>query len=435
MDKKLIVKNGGIRVEYKGSGKTHKDAASVRSDCQIPASCGIYYFEVKVVSKGRDGYIGVGLSAERVQLNRLPGWDTNSFGYHGDDGNVFTDSGSGDKYGPTFTTGDVIGCCLNLTDRTIFFTKNGENLGIAFDPSKVPIRALYPTVGLQTPGEIVEVNFGQKKFEFDFDGHVKSLRQKTLRQVSDFPVNDSNGHFQVILQKIIAGYLQHQGYVDTATSFSKATGCGDIDLIESEKSRVSRTRLQTLLLDGRITDAIEQIDEDFPNLLETNHEIHFQLKYRQLLEIIAGTEGEIARYQENSSDLGSGDTNSTFDGCEKICGGKNAAVKDFINKGRELYEFVNALPSEFQTTKLDKIKKASALLIDKDPTAGPNKDLFAISHREQVASSLSAAILASQTLPSQPTLALLVNQTKRLHNTMVLKGVPQAAFTQPEQFF
>lgn len=70
---------------------------------------------------------------------------------------------------------------------------------------------------------------------------------------------------------------------------TKATGCGDIDLIESEKSRVSRTRLQTLLLDGRITDAIEQIDEDFPNLLETNHEIHFQLKYRQLLEIIAGT--------------------------------------------------------------------------------------------------------------------------------------------------
>jgi hypothetical protein len=58
LDKKLIVKNGGVRVEYKGSGKTHKDAASVRSDCQIPAACGIYYFEVKVISKGRDGYIG-----------------------------------------------------------------------------------------------------------------------------------------------------------------------------------------------------------------------------------------------------------------------------------------------------------------------------------------------------------------------------------------
>lgn len=84
------------------------------------------------------------------------------------------------------------------------------------------------------------------------------------------------------------------------------------------------------------------------------------MKYNKDLIFI---EGEIARYQENSSDLGSGDTNSTFDGCEKICGGKNAAVKDFINKGRELYEFVNALPSEFQTTKLDKIKKVCFVLV------------------------------------------------------------------------
>jgi len=424
LDKKLIVKNSGVRVEYKGSGKSHKDAASVRSDCYIPPSCGIYYFEVTVISKGRDGYIGVGLSAERVQLNRLPGWDSNSFGYHGDDGNVFTDSGAGDKYGPTFTSGDVIGCCLNLTDRTIFFTKNGENLGIAFDPSKVPTRPLFPTVGLQTPGEIVEVNFGQKRFVFDFESHVQSLRQKTLKQVSGFPVNDSNGHFQVMLRKIISGYLEHEGYTETASSFAKATGCGDLKMTESEKSRNSRRKLQSMILEGRISDAIDQIDEDFPNLLETNHEIHFELKYRQMLEIMAGTEGEISKYAENSSDSSLG-----------ICGGKNAAVEDFIAKGRELNEFVHALPSEFQQAKLEQIRKASELLIDKDPLRGTNADLFAESHREQVASGLSAAILSSQSLPSQPTLALLVNQTRRLHNTMVTKGVPQAAFTQPEQFF
>lgn len=39
-----------------GVGKTHKDAASVRATNSIPASCGIYYFEVRIVSKGRDGY-------------------------------------------------------------------------------------------------------------------------------------------------------------------------------------------------------------------------------------------------------------------------------------------------------------------------------------------------------------------------------------------
>ena len=60
-------------------------------------------------------------------------------------------------------------------------------------------------------------------------------------------------------------------------------------MTESEKSRNSRRKLQSMILEGRISDAIDQIDEDFPNLLETNHEIHFELKYRQMLEIMAGT--------------------------------------------------------------------------------------------------------------------------------------------------
>lgn len=56
-----------------GHGKTHRDAASVQATHPIPASCGLYYFEVKIVSKGRDGYMGIGLSAQGVNMNRLPG--------------------------------------------------------------------------------------------------------------------------------------------------------------------------------------------------------------------------------------------------------------------------------------------------------------------------------------------------------------------------
>ena len=40
---------------------------------------------------------------------RLPGWDKHSYGYHGDDGNSFCSSGTGQAYGPTFTTNDIIG--------------------------------------------------------------------------------------------------------------------------------------------------------------------------------------------------------------------------------------------------------------------------------------------------------------------------------------
>ena len=42
---------------------------------------------------------------------------------------------AGQPYGPTFTTGDVIGCCINLVNNTCFYTKNGTHLGQASTPS------------------------------------------------------------------------------------------------------------------------------------------------------------------------------------------------------------------------------------------------------------------------------------------------------------
>lgn len=57
------------------------------------------------------------------------GWEKGSYGYHADDGCVFNSSGTGQQFGPVFTTGDVIGCGFNLVDRSMFFTKNGIRLG------------------------------------------------------------------------------------------------------------------------------------------------------------------------------------------------------------------------------------------------------------------------------------------------------------------
>ena len=58
--------------------------------------------------------MGIGLADGSVNMNRLPGWEKDSYGYHGDDGNSFCSSGNGKKYGPTFTTGDVIGVYRDL---------------------------------------------------------------------------------------------------------------------------------------------------------------------------------------------------------------------------------------------------------------------------------------------------------------------------------
>lgn len=58
---------------FKGAGKSHSDAASVRTAHPIPAACGLYYFEVKIISKGKNGYMGIGLTSQNFKMNRLPG--------------------------------------------------------------------------------------------------------------------------------------------------------------------------------------------------------------------------------------------------------------------------------------------------------------------------------------------------------------------------
>ena len=59
---------------------------------------------------------------------------SNSWGYHSDDGNFFFSDNCNkygyNKYGPSFTTDDTIGCCLNFRNNAAFFTKNGINIGI-----------------------------------------------------------------------------------------------------------------------------------------------------------------------------------------------------------------------------------------------------------------------------------------------------------------
>ena len=73
--------------------------------------------------------IGIGFSGPKVALSRIPGWEPDSYAYHGDDGQVFSNTTSGRSYGPKFGTLDVIGCGINFRTNTAFFTKNGHLLG------------------------------------------------------------------------------------------------------------------------------------------------------------------------------------------------------------------------------------------------------------------------------------------------------------------
>lgn len=75
--------------------------------------------------------VGMGFSSKKASLERLPGWEAESWAYHGDDGRTFfgDNQSQGKSYAQPFTVNDTIGCGVNFATGCAFFTKNGVFLG------------------------------------------------------------------------------------------------------------------------------------------------------------------------------------------------------------------------------------------------------------------------------------------------------------------
>ncbi|KAI8929037.1 hypothetical protein BC831DRAFT_445150 [Entophlyctis helioformis] len=315
-DKSKLVdlSHNNLRVIYQGTGKSDLDAAAVRANTHI-------------VSKGRDGYIGIGFCGSKVPLGRLPGWEDMSWGYHGDDGFSFNGSGTGKPYGPVFTTGDTIGCCLNFMNMSASFTKNGIMLGVAFKDLLANRRhgtRLYPSVGLRTPGEVVEANFGQRPFKFDITQYYQDERSRFMAAINASPLTYRSALRLLqatMINHIVMSYLINSGYSETAASFyqsafggspsavsdaAKAETHGSARLVPAlaldgnvrpfhqypgAKSIRDRQYIQRLIVTGDIDTAIAEITRRYSGLLSSNKTVRFQLDCLKFISLIVETSG------------------------------------------------------------------------------------------------------------------------------------------------
>jgi len=155
-----------------------QEVGSVISNCHIPLNQDIYYYEMKIISEHKKGALEIGIGFcgfpdNTSKTDIMPGWKINSWGYHGDNGNSYNEKGFGTDYGPTFGSGDVIGCGYNAINKSIFFTKNGVNLGYIVGTVWNKHIKLYPMIGMNE-GK-VKVNFGHKKFMYNIEEHYHEL--------------------------------------------------------------------------------------------------------------------------------------------------------------------------------------------------------------------------------------------------------------------
>ncbi|KAL7276432.1 hypothetical protein RUND412_000571 [Rhizina undulata] len=450
--------SNGMEVKFVGPQKgSDNDAAAVRADKPMPPQCGLFYYEITVVSKGKEGLIGIGFCTQKVSLNRLPGWEPESWGYHGDDGNSFCCHGTGKSYGPQFSTDDVIGCGVNFRTGSAFFTKNGVDLGIAFKEIK---GKLYPAVGMKRQGEHIRVNFGQERFVFDIDQYMRKERAKTYDEINKFstaslsPLSETG-----LIQALVSQYLAHDGYVDTAKAFledvqneTRALDNGRSEIIKTldkeDTDAVNRQRIRSAILDGDVDRALKLTKTFYPKVFEDNTQIYFRLRCRKLVEMIRQFAETVhdspanARHghDEQMVDIFEQDmeidepSNSNLEwekmDVEDEYGSGGAAVGQTKGTLDAAVEYGQKLRVEFGSDGQPEVKRALeeafSLLAYTDPKNSVVAHLFDEDGRVSVAEELNSAILVSLGKSSVAALERLVKQSTVLIQELSEEGGPGA---------
>lgn len=453
----LEVMGDGQEVKYtapRPTGERDFEACAIRADHPMPPQAGIYYFEVSILSRKRDETtICVGFNHKQVSLARLPGWEADSWGYHGDDGHAFGGQSVGKHYGPPFSPGDTIGCGVNFRTGCAFFTKNGVNLGIAFRDVK---GKMYPVVGLKKSGEHIRVNFGQTPFVYDIDAMMKQEQAKIKKAISETsierlvspPMKETE-----LIQQLVLQFLQHDGYVEAARAFAQEiheekqalsidsnAQVEDINIKDDEDAN-RRQRIRRAILEGDIDKALKYTHAYYPHVLGENEQVFFRLRCRKFIEMVRKSVEVVNNASKksnghpvddipNAMDLDENcfpDTMETEDGLDSSMGSQEALLAETIAYGQHLQE-------EFKGDPRREVSKALGDVFSL--LAYPNPfQVKEVAHlldrrgRVAVAEELNSAILQSLGKSSRSALENLYGQTSVLLDYLREDGGPGSFVT------
>ncbi|KAA8916878.1 hypothetical protein TRICI_000997 [Trichomonascus ciferrii] len=407
----------GCRISISADPKSdEKHCCALKADRSIPAVCGVYYYETEILENGANDCISIGMCDAEAPLNKMPGQESPSWGYHGDDGRIMACQGTSKDYGPKFGAGDIIGCGVNFRKNCIFYTKNGLFLGTAFrDVSG----QLYPAIGLRD-GQSIRTNFGHRDFRFDIEKYVRDEKMAVLSQIKETtqsPAAMEDEDPSQFIQELVASYFSHVGFLESAKEFERecngseeqaAGNAMDIDEDDDDRTQhthnegVERQRIRELILEGNIDMALDRLEHSFPSVLTNNDLIHFKLRCRKFVELF-----RLSLQDENDDDR----------------------LGEVIQYGEELRRDYKDDPRAYVGETLKTIFSLyaypDATTIANDPAVS---QLFDQNQLAPLADEVNSEILVSQGKPSVPSLQRLAQHTTQLAWELSDRGIQNANF-------
>ena len=177
------------------------------------------YFEIHVKKIGM-GDFSIGLVSDSLDsgiLNKIVGLEDGTYGIRADTGAKQGSNSTGDNF-RVIEEGDIVGCGIDFSSKEIWYTCNGELLGVAF--TEIAETKLRPVVSFSSRNEdaqTLQVNCGIEAFKYEglspggsavvpnsnaaaereFRRHCDTLKDETLGEIDEKLANLDSKELEV----------------------------------------------------------------------------------------------------------------------------------------------------------------------------------------------------------------------------------------------
>jgi len=279
---------------------------------------------------------------------------------------------------------------------------------------------------LRTPGEIIETNFGQKPFCFDFAAYLQDEKKDFFKRIDERTKGEVN---QGQLFNLVLSYLIHESYAETVQTLCKDVQIDDALSPSNRKlypTTAFRQKTQKHILNGELDLARSEVVSVYPNFFAKHPEIGYLLECQKLIEMIASKKDDLHVNVEYGQCILLNYFSPISEGGENVLGSISAKTR-----GQFKSERPSAALSESQKRPLE---DAFSLLAYLDPLDSPLSFLLHPSRRQIVANLLNSVLLDQEGLGGPSELEKAIVQLQIVIKEMEVAGpTPPLIFLDAEK--